>query len=56
VAQFEIIRKLRLLDLTALNDIRVTGSLFDFGFSWEDGGRRVPAVAEWAYHAAGNAR
>ena len=29
VAQFEIIRKLRLLDLTALSDIRVTGSFFD---------------------------
>jgi hypothetical protein len=31
VAQFEIIRKLRLLDLTALGDVRVTGSLTDFG-------------------------
>jgi hypothetical protein len=31
VAQFEIIRKLRLLDLTALSDVRVTGSLSDFG-------------------------
>jgi len=29
VAQFEIIRKLRLLDLTALSDVRVTGSIFD---------------------------
>jgi hypothetical protein len=29
VAQFEIIRKLRLLDLTALSDVRVTGSFFD---------------------------
>jgi RES domain-containing protein len=33
VAQFEIIRKLRLLDLTALSDVRVTGSLFDFGLA-----------------------
>jgi hypothetical protein len=31
VAQFEIIRKLRLLDLTALKDVRVSGSIFDFG-------------------------
>jgi len=33
VAQFEIIRKLRLLDLTALADARVTGSLADFGLA-----------------------
>ena len=33
VAQFEIIRKLRLLDLTALSDVRVTGSIFDFGLA-----------------------
>jgi RES domain len=33
VAQFEIIRKLRLLDLTALSDVRVTGSLADFGLA-----------------------
>lgn len=33
VAQFEIIRKLRLLDLTALKDVRVSGSIFDFGFA-----------------------
>ena len=33
VAQFEIIRKLRLLDLTALSDVRVTGSLYDFGLA-----------------------
>jgi RES domain len=31
VAQFEIIRKLRLLDLTALSEVRVTGSILDFG-------------------------
>lgn len=30
VAQFEIIRKLRLLDLTALKDVRISGSIFDF--------------------------
>jgi hypothetical protein len=40
VAQFEIIRKLRLLDLTALSDVRVTGSLFDFGLA----GRMAGAV------------
>ena len=33
VAQFEIIRKLRLLDLTALGDVRFTGSLADFGLA-----------------------
>jgi hypothetical protein len=33
VARFEIIRKLRLLDLTALSDVRVTGSLADFGLA-----------------------
>jgi len=33
VARFEIIRKLRLLDLTALNDIRVTRSIVDFGLA-----------------------
>ena len=33
VAQFEIIRHLRLLDLTALRDVRVTGSLADFGLA-----------------------
>jgi RES domain-containing protein len=33
VAQFEIIRKLRLLDLTTLSDVRVTGSLSDFGLA-----------------------
>jgi hypothetical protein len=40
VAQFEIIRKLRLLDLTALSDDRVTGSLFDLGLA----GRMEDAV------------
>jgi hypothetical protein len=40
VAQFEIIRKLRLLDLTPLSDVRVTGSLADFGLA----GRREGAV------------
>jgi hypothetical protein len=33
VAQFEIIRKLRLLDLTALSDVRVAGSICDFGLA-----------------------
>jgi RES domain len=33
VAPFEIIRKLRLLDLTALRDVRVTGSIFDLGLA-----------------------
>jgi hypothetical protein len=33
VAQFEIIRKLRLLDLTALRDVRVAGSIFDVGLA-----------------------
>jgi hypothetical protein len=33
VAQFQIIRKLRLLDLTALCDVRPEGSIFDVGFS-----------------------
>jgi hypothetical protein len=33
VAQFEIIRKLRLLDLTALNDVRDTESISDFGLA-----------------------
>jgi hypothetical protein len=33
VVQFEIIRKLRLLDLTALNDVRSTASLADFGLA-----------------------
>jgi RES domain len=33
VVQFEIIRKLRLLDLTVLNDVRVTGSISDFGLA-----------------------
>jgi hypothetical protein len=40
VAQFEIIRNLRLLDLTALKDITVTGSLADFGLA----GRMESAV------------
>jgi hypothetical protein len=40
VAQFEIIRKLRLLDLTALSDVRVTGSLSDLGLA----GRMETAV------------
>ncbi|MGY3608224.1 MULTISPECIES: RES family NAD+ phosphorylase [unclassified Bradyrhizobium] len=40
VAQFEIIRKLRLLDLTALSDVRLTGSLSDFGLA----GRMETAV------------
>jgi hypothetical protein len=40
VAQFEIIRKLRLLDLTALGDVRATESLFDIGLA----GRRETAV------------
>ncbi len=31
VAQFEILRKLRLLDLTALNDVHIAGSIFDPG-------------------------
>ena len=33
VAQFEIIRTLRLLDLTALRDVRVAGSIFDVGLA-----------------------
>ena len=33
VAQFEIIRKLRLLDLTALRDISVTADIADFGLA-----------------------
>jgi RES domain-containing protein len=33
VAKFEIIRKLRLLDLTAFSDVRVTESLADFGLA-----------------------
>ena len=40
VAKFEIIRKLRLLDLTALSDISVTASIVDFGFA----GRMEDAV------------
>jgi hypothetical protein len=40
VARFEIIRRLRLLDLTALREVRVTGSLADFGLA----GRRESAV------------
>ncbi len=40
VAPFEIIRKLRLLDLTALRDVRVTGNLLDFGLA----GRMESAV------------
>jgi hypothetical protein len=40
VAQFEIIKKLRLLDLTTLTNIRVTGSLFDCGLA----GRMEDAV------------
>jgi hypothetical protein len=40
VAQFEIIRKLRLLDLTALDHIRGTESLADFGLA----GRRTQAM------------
>jgi hypothetical protein len=32
VARFEITRPLRLLDLTALNDVHVTGSIFDGAF------------------------
>jgi hypothetical protein len=31
VAQFEIVRKLQLLDLTALRDVRIAGSIFDVG-------------------------
>ncbi|ABE62774.1 hypothetical protein Nham_1974 [Nitrobacter hamburgensis X14] len=33
VAQFEIIRKLRLLDLTALKSVQVRGSIFEFDFA-----------------------
>jgi hypothetical protein len=33
VAQFEIIRKLRLLDLAAVCDVRITGSIFDIGLA-----------------------
>jgi hypothetical protein len=33
VAQFDIIRKLRLLDLTSLADVRITASLADFGLA-----------------------
>nr|WP_283822043.1 RES family NAD+ phosphorylase [Bradyrhizobium diazoefficiens] len=33
VAQFEIIRKLRLLDLTALKNVQVRGSIFDVNFA-----------------------
>ena len=33
VGQFEIIRKLRLLDLTVIDNVRVTGSLADFGLA-----------------------
>jgi hypothetical protein len=33
VAQFDVIRKLRLLDLTSLNHIRETGSIADFGLA-----------------------
>lgn len=33
VAQFEIIRKLRLLDLTALKNVQMRGSIFDFDFA-----------------------
>jgi RES domain-containing protein len=40
VTQFEIIRKLRLLDLTALSDVRATGNLSDFGLA----GRMEAAV------------
>jgi hypothetical protein len=40
VARFEIIRKLRLLDLTALSEVRVTGSIADFGLA----GRKESAV------------
>jgi hypothetical protein len=40
VARFEIIRKLRLLDLTALRDISVTADIADFGLA----GRKESAV------------
>jgi hypothetical protein len=40
VAQFEIIKKLRLLDLTALGDVPVTASIADFGLA----GRKETAV------------
>lgn len=33
VAEFEIIRKLQLLDLTALRDVRIAGSIFDVGLA-----------------------
>nr|WP_162308429.1 RES domain-containing protein [Bradyrhizobium symbiodeficiens] len=33
VGQFEIIRKLRLLDLTVIDNVRITGSLADFGLA-----------------------
>ncbi|QQO14021.1 RES domain-containing protein [Bradyrhizobium diazoefficiens] len=33
VAQFKIIRKLRLLDLTALKNVQIRGSIFDFDFA-----------------------
>jgi hypothetical protein len=33
VAQFEIIRRLQLLNLTALEAVKVSGSIFDFGFA-----------------------
>lgn len=40
VAQFKIIRKLRLLDLTALGDVPVTASIADFGLA----GRKETAL------------
>jgi HEPN/RES N-terminal domain 1 len=54
VAQFEIIRKLQLLDLTALRDVRVTGSIFDVGLAARLE-RKVPAVIKRSHHPAGDA-
>ena len=56
VAQFEIVKPLRLLDLTALRAVRVEGSIFDPGTSRANGTGDVSTIAQSTYHTARHAR
>ena len=55
VAGFEIIRPLRLLDLTALRAVSEGGSVFDPELAARMGARNVLTVAQPAHHATGDA-
>ena len=56
VARFEIIRPLRLLDLTALRAVNGGGSVFDPSSGRPNGPCNVFAVTQRPHHTAGNAR